>query len=205
VTGRIVAPILRRLITDAPWAQERLQPFAGHRIAWDVAGVVGELLLDSDGLPQGLSDQAAFDSLRSNPGVHFSLPSEKLSVLGKGMDAIMREVRIEGNAGLAAELAFIARHLRPDPAEWMAPYLGDIASEQLAQKLHSFFTWGTETAGRLARSSTDYAMHEARLFPSKGIVSQHCDDIDNVRDATDRLEQRIARLEARFKEKTTSH
>ena len=205
MTGRIAAPILRRLLKDAPWAQERLQPFVGHRIAWDIAGVKGELLLDTDGLPEALSDQAAPDSFRSSPGVHLSLPSEKLSVLGKGMDAIMREVRIEGNAGLAAELAFIARHLRPDPAEWMAPYLGDIAAEQVAQHLHGFFSWGAEAAGRLARSSADYAMHEARLFPSADVISQHCENVDNARDATDRLAQRIARLEARFKEKTTPH
>jgi ubiquinone biosynthesis accessory factor UbiJ len=199
VTGRAAAPVIRRLLKDAPWAQYRLRPFAGHYIAWDIAGVTGEVQLDSEGMPQALSDSLSTESAPSPPGVHLSLPSEKLSVLGKGMDAIMREVRIEGNAGLAAELAFIARHLRPDPAEWLAPYLGDIAAEQLAQQMHRILAWSGEASLRMARSGADYAVHEARLFPPADAVSQHCDEIDKVRDASQRLEQRIARLEARLK------
>jgi len=204
VTGRLAAPILRRLLQDAPWAQERLRPFAGHCIAWDLAGVRGEVQLDSDGLPLAQPETASGNASRSDPGVHLALPSEKLSVLGKGMDAIMREVRIEGNAGLAAELAFIARHLRPDPAEWMAPYMGDIAAEQLAQQLQHFMSWGTEASQRIARSGVDFAVHEARLFPTPDAVTQHCVEVDDVRDATDRLAQRIARLEARLKVTSSS-
>jgi len=205
VTGRVAAPVLRRLLKDAPWAQERLQVFSGHRIAWDIAGVKGAFLLDSKGMPQTLPDQAEGEEDQTYPGVHLSLSSEKLSVLGKGMDAIMREVRIEGNAGLAAELAFIARHLKPDPAEWMSPYLGDIAAEQLSQQLQQFLSWGSQAASRIAHSGVDYAVHEASLLPSADAVSKHCSDVDHLRDAADRLAQRIARLEARLKITPSSH
>jgi ubiquinone biosynthesis protein UbiJ len=205
VTGRVAAPVLRRLLKDAPWARERLRPFAGHPVAWDIAGIKGELLLDSEGLPEVLKEQNTLDARRSSSGVFLVLPSEKLAVLGKGMDAVMREVRIEGNAGLAAELAFIARHLRPDPAEWMAPYLGDIGAEQLAKMLQQCFSWGAEVTLRLARSGTDYAVHEARLVLSSDMVSQHCDEIDVLRDTSDRLAQRIERLEARLKAKTNPY
>jgi len=205
VTGRVAAPVLRRLLKDAPWAQERLKPFSGHPVVWDIAGIKGELLLDSEGLPEVLKEQNTLDARHSSSGVFLFLPSEKLAVLGKGMDAVMREVRIEGNAGLAAELAFIARHLRPDPAEWMAPYLGDIGAEQLSKMLQQFFSWGAEATTRLARSGTDFAVHEARLVLSSDMVSQYCDEIDVLRDTSDRLAQRIERLEARLKAKTNPY
>lgn len=205
MTGRVAAPILRRLLKDAPWAQERLRPFAGHHIAWDIANIKGSLRLDSEGLPEPLPELTDNNATQTNAGVHLSLPSEKLSVLGKGMDALMREVRIEGNAGLAAELAFIARHLRPDPAEWMAPYLGDIAAEQAGQQLNKAFAWSTHAAARVMRSGSDYLIFEAGIIPSPEQVSGHCHEIDNLRDATDRLAQRIARLEAGLKVKPTPH
>lgn len=204
MTGPIAAPVLRRLLQDAPWAQDRLKPFAGHRVAWDVAGIKGAFLLDQEGLPEQ-SDHTQTDTVTAPlPGVHLSLSADRVSALGKGMDALMREVRIEGNAGLAAELAFIARHLRPEPAEWMAPYIGDGPAEQVGQGLEHLMRWSAQAALRLAQSGADFAVHEARLLPPSDVLARHFNDIDVIRDATDRLEQRIARLESRLKSKATS-
>jgi ubiquinone biosynthesis protein UbiJ len=226
VSGRITVAVVRRLIADAPWAQERLRPYAGHEVVWDLAGLRGRVVLDAEGLPAalpepqyqtepppgaGLSPTAATTPAsgrpqaqpvgagvdgRRTPGVRLRLDAVELDALGGGFDALMRRVSIEGNAGLAAELAYVARHLRPDPEEWLAPWLGDAAAERTGRAVRSALRWTIQAGERAARASAEFAVHEARLLPDAARVSAHCRAVDELREAADRLGERIARIEA---------
>jgi ubiquinone biosynthesis protein UbiJ len=194
VSGGITVALARRLIADAPWAQARLQPFAGHLIAWDLAGVRGRVLLDPQGLPSAAPpEDPAGAPVRT--GVRLTLAAEDLAALGQGFEALMRCVSIEGNAGLASELAFVARHLQPEPEEWLAPWLGDALAQRAGTQARAGLRWGGQLGQRAARVVTEFAVHEARLLAEPGTVGAHCAAVDDLREAVDRLNQRIARLE----------
>ncbi len=199
MSHHLTLPILRRLLADAPWAQDRLRPFAGHRVLWDLAGVKGSFCLDADGLPQADLPAAGTDGTDAarlrRQQVSLHLDAADLGALADGFDGVMRKVAIEGNAGLAAELGFIARHLRPDPEEWLAPWLGDVLAERTGQTLRSGFAWGRQAAGRAGNAGREYLWHEARLLPIPSLVAAQCHAIDTMREDTDRLAQRVTRLE----------
>ena len=111
--ARLTLGVARRLIVDAPWAQERLRPYAGHEIAWNIAGLCGAVVLDEQGLPSARAMSAnPADDGQTGPacdpagprhaGLRIRLESEDLAALSGGFDALMRRVAIEGNAGLAS-------------------------------------------------------------------------------------------------------
>lgn len=215
MSAGITVALARRLLADAPWAQARLRPFAGHPIAWDIAGLRGSVVLDSDGLPapeestadgnpgsdrpSGSSADAAGAAAprpaAARRGVRLQLHAADLPRIGEGMEALMRCVAIEGNAGLASELAFIARNLQLDPADWLAPWLGDVLAERAGQGLRSGAGWAWQAGRRAAAVGAEFAVHEARLLPDPAAVAAQCREIDELREAADRLAQRIARLE----------
>lgn len=110
----------------------------------------------------------------------------------------MRKVSIEGNAGLAAELAYIARHLRPDIEDWLAPWLGDALAEQTGRQLRAGAGWGGQAVQRAARAAAEYTVHEARLLVDGDVLAAHLRAVDHVREHADRLQQRMLRLERRL-------
>ncbi len=209
VSVRLTLPVLRRLMQDAPWARERLRPFAGHEVRWSIAGLTGELCIDEHGLPvpvaaadpaadghhSAAGPQAGGAAVPKRPGVRLMLDSADVSAIAQGFDGLMRKVSLEGNAALAAELAFIARNLRPDPEEWLAPYLGDALAERAGQGLRASLAWSAQAGQRLASAGGEYLVHEARLLPAPEAVDSHCAAVDAMREGADRLTQRVARLE----------
>lgn len=211
MSGGITVALVRHLIAEAPWAQARLRPYAGQTVDWDLAGVRGRVRLDPEGLPAacelGSTDGAAPPAagvVAASPagrvatarsGVRLQLAAADLPVIGQGFEALMRCVVIEGNAGLASELAFIARNLKPDPAAWLSPWLGDVLAERTDRGLRGTAAWAAATGQRAARAGAEFVVHEARLLPDARRVAEHCRGIDELREAADRLAQRVARLE----------
>ncbi|MDE3009714.1 MAG: hypothetical protein KGI67_02395 [Pseudomonadota bacterium] len=193
MSGALSVALLRRLVADAPWAQDRLRPFAGQQIAWNLAGMAGTARIDDDGLPDTAAGAEPPAGARS--GVRVTLAAEDLATAAQGFDALMRCVTIEGNAGLASELGHIARHLRPDPADWLTPWLGNILAERASQGLRGGVAWALQAGGRAARAGADFAVHEARLLPAPEAAGAQGAALTALREDTERLAARIARLE----------
>lgn len=193
MSGALSVALLRRLVADAPWAQDRLRPFAGQQIAWNLAGVAGTARIDDEGLPAATVDTDLPAGARS--GVRVTLAAEDLATAAQGFDALMRCVAIEGNAGLASELGHIVRHLRPDPADWLTPWLGSILAERASQGLRGGAAWALQAGGRAALAGADFAVHEARLLPAPEALGAHGVAVTALREDAERLAARIARLE----------
>ncbi|MFN3594943.1 MAG: hypothetical protein ACK4TK_09720, partial [Thiobacillaceae bacterium] len=103
--------------------------------------------------------------------------------------------QVSGNGVLAADLSGLLRQL--DWAVALAPILGPVAAARADQALRTLVQRRDEAGEALARSLADYLVHEARLLAEGEAVREFVREVDELREATDRLAARIALLEER--------
>jgi ubiquinone biosynthesis protein UbiJ len=65
---------------------------------------------------------------------------------------------------------------------------------QIAQAFKRAFDWSRESAKNLLQDSADFLRDESRELVAPAEMEQFLDEVDTLRDDTDRLEARIARL-----------
>jgi len=177
---------LNRLLDAERWALERLAPFAGETVALR-APPLPELrfaIVEGGRLAPG-----------GEPSLSLTLRPGSLPALLRGEDHFMRTVEIEGNARLAQEVLHLARHLRWDAEEDLSRIVGDAAAHRLAGLARDFFAWQRDAARRLADAAMEYAQEEGRLLAPKGEYEAMAARVARLRDAIERLDRRIERLE----------
>lgn len=182
---------LNHLLRAEPWARERLAPFAGETLA--VSGPIFpemRLTIAGDGCLQAAAEGAA-------PSLTVKLRPGALAAAARGEEHLLREVDISGNASLASELMFLARHLRWDAEEDLSRVVGDVAAHRLVKAARAVAAWHQDAARRLGENLVEYAVEE------KGMLARHEDLAAlaaaqaQLRDALERLEARVDRLTAR--------
>jgi ubiquinone biosynthesis protein UbiJ len=180
-----LALALNRLLEAEGWARERLASFAGET-------------LELRAPPLPALRLAILEGGRVAPGgaptLTLTLRAESLPALARGEEHFMRTVQIEGNARLAQEVLHLARHLRWDFEEDLAKLLGDAAAHTLAGSMRDFAAWQVEAARRLGAAFMEYALEEGRLLAPRAPFAAFASDVARLRDALERLEQRIERL-----------
>lgn len=119
-----------------------------------------------------------------------------LPALVRGEDHFARAVETSGDPALAAEVMRLVRHLRWDAEEDLAKLLGDAAAHRLAQGVRAFFGVQREAARRIAEAMAEYAVEESGTLVRRGELAAHARAVSALRDALERLERRLGRLEA---------
>lgn len=186
------ASALNHLLEAEPWARERLAPFAAEtlelrapplpRLRFTIAAD-GRLAAGPHGLESG-----------SEPALVITLRPGAFAAAAQGEDYLLRAIDVAGNARLASEVMFLARHLRWDVEEEVAGFIGDVAAHRLVGLAKEAAAWHADAARRIAEGFVEYAAEEKRLLVTKaeleGIAAAHV----RLRDGLERLEKRIERL-----------
>lgn len=178
---------LNHLLAAEPWARERLAPFAGETI--ELRGPPFPALRFVI-LPGGTLEAGGAD-----PALTVTLTPEALLSLGRGPEHFARSLGVEGNPRLASEVIALARHLRWDAEEDLSKLFGDVAAHRIAGAAQGLARWHADAARRLVESLADYAVDEKRMLMARGEVDEFAAAVARLRDAVERLEKRIARLE----------
>ncbi|TMH92026.1 MAG: hypothetical protein E6H47_03865, partial [Betaproteobacteria bacterium] len=97
---------LNHLLDAEPWARERLAPFAGESLELRAPPLPAVRLTI---LPAGRVRAGG-----AEPGLVLTLRPEALGGLVRGAEHFIGSVEVAGDAGLAAEIMALARHLRWD-------------------------------------------------------------------------------------------
>ena len=74
-------------------------------------------------------------------------------------------------------------------------YFGDATGHRIHQGLQKFFGWGRNTAQTLGLDTAEYLREETKDLARAADVSDWMDGVDDLRDAVERFEARLARLE----------
>jgi len=182
------AAALNRLLQSESWARERLSPFASETLEFRAPPLPPlRFTINAQGM-LGAAAPAAAASLvvTAGPGA--------LAAAMKGEDHLLRSIDVAGNARLAAEVMFLARHLRPDVEEGLSKLVGDVAAHRLAGMARDAAAWHADAARRVAGSLMEYAVEEKQLLVARaelrGIAAAHA----QLRDGLERLEKRIDKI-----------
>ncbi|TAH47981.1 MAG: hypothetical protein EYC67_05735 [Betaproteobacteria bacterium] len=180
------------LLAQSGWARKRLQPHAGRTARLDLPPVGAiDFSISSDGhLAQWTSDESPDVLLRLTVG---QLPQ----ALTEGMEAVMRQVRIEGNAEFADALGFVFRHLRWDLEEDLSRVVGDIAAHRLVETGRQLSEQGRRAISNASGNLIEYLVEEEPLLVSRTALPAFASEIAELRDAVARLDKHVERVARR--------
>jgi ubiquinone biosynthesis accessory factor UbiJ len=135
------------------------------------------------------------------PDVSVSAPLSALLRLGaasaRGDGGLPAGIQVEGDAELLTRFNKLIASVGFELEEVFAKYMDGGAAHRLAEGLKDFFGWGRKTADTLMLDTAEYLREETGDLARGSDVEEWSDAVDVVRERTDRLEAKLARLEAR--------
>jgi ubiquinone biosynthesis protein UbiJ len=193
--GRLLESALNRVVALDPATREQLAALDGRRVGIELRGTGIALAL---GVEAGrvrvapLWERAGDLNLRAAPGslLAFALRRGEESMLPPG------RVDVSGDAELARRLEKLFRDFRPDIEEAFAKTFGDVAGVPLANAMRGAFAWSRESAGALLQDGAEFLRDETRDLLAPAEMDAFLDDVDALRDRSERLAARLARLAA---------
>jgi ubiquinone biosynthesis protein UbiJ len=104
------------------------------------------------------------------------------------------DVEISGNANLARDLEALFSKMEPDWGEPLSQVFGDVIGHQIASALKQGADWARTAATSTAETVADYLRDESGMTVDRSSLDEFLDGVDQMRDATDRLEARLRNL-----------
>jgi ubiquinone biosynthesis accessory factor UbiJ len=148
----------------------------------------------TDGFLARDPDAAALDTQQPRLKISVPISLDHLSTWSKqGFAGLMRQVRIEGDVDLASTIGHLIKEVRWDPEEDLSRVVGDSTAHRIGQTVRSFTVsakqWSDQTRSSLGQKLS--AQADSPLV-SKSEFTQWQSELRTLRDAVDRLEQRIS-------------
>ena len=179
---------VNHLLGPAAWARESLADHAGKTAVFDLFPMRVTVAVDADGTLHPAPEGAT-------PSVTIHLThATALQILADGEEA-WRKAEIEGDTAFAAAIAKIAGNLRWDVEEDLSRVFGDIAARRVAAVGRSAAAWPKQAATGFAGIVAEFLTEEKHLLVTPLRAAEFVRDVDELRDAVERLEKRIERLQ----------
>jgi len=185
---RLSADALNHLLVQSGWAQQRLAKFAGKTARFNIAPFSFAYTVLDDGTLCSAERDTSADA-------NCTIPPSLLPRLALHEENAFTQIQTDGDAALLAEIFYLSRHLRWDAAEDISRFTGDIAAERLVQLVATGQQQLRESALSLTQAVAEYWTEERPLVAKSTHITQFIQQVDTLRDAVARLEQRISRLE----------
>lgn len=178
--------VLNHLLRQSAWARRHLQPFSGRQAQFVLPPWQLALTITTEGLFQ--------DAVGDAVDVMVTLPAASPLLLFQGVDRLMADAHVTGNAEFATALSFVLRNLRWDAEEDLSRAFGDMVATRVLGVAGSLAAWQGQAAGRLAENLAGYMGQEARLLTPAGELIAFRSDLAEMDDRLLRLTRRVAAL-----------
>ncbi len=177
-----VAAWYQRLLAREAWARSALEAYAGRTARFEAGPLAVVLKVEAGG--RIVAGTAA-------PDVTITLDPQALAGSLCEPAAVLRRMRIDGDAGFAQALTEVLSRLRPDPAEDLARLLGDAPAQRLVDSVSRALGQMREAAQRLARQGADYFIAEQALVLGRQEFAEFSGQLAELQLRLDRLEARM--------------
>ncbi|CAB3693310.1 ubiquinone biosynthesis accessory factor UbiJ [Trinickia soli] len=185
------AAAVNHLLAREAWARQRLAPYAGKTARISFSSIVLTFAVESEGYLSAVDeiDAKAVD-------VSLAIGTDALpAFMQGGQAAVMKHVKIEGDAEFATQLAKLAEHLRWEPEEDLAKLIGDAPAHRAAELVRAAGEHALR-AGRSVRDSlAEYLLDESPQLVRRGALDTFNAELARARDALARVEKRIDRVD----------
>jgi ubiquinone biosynthesis protein UbiJ len=184
------ATTLNHVLAQNPWAMQRLAPLAGKTFAVQAAPLP----------PLAFTIQPEGDVKDAMPD---AVPAATLSATP---DALLRYftveprdpnlVRITGDTPFGEEIGHVLAHITWEAEEDLSRVFGDVIAHRLAGLARGWWEWRKQSVLSLATAATEYFTEEHPLIAKRAHIEQFAHAVSEVQQAVERLEARVARLNA---------
>lgn len=155
---------LNHLLEGAAWARGRLAPFAGRQAEFEMSPLRFSLAVAADGrfaLPV---------EPRAEPDVRIALPALSPLLLAEGIERLVSDAHVTGNAEFATELSFVLRHLRWDVEEDLSRLVGDIAARRIVQTGRDCVAAHRQAFANASANLYEYLVYENALLVGRATI-----------------------------------
>lgn len=179
---------LNHLLHQNPWAADRLRPFAGKTLRFNLPPLTVDVTLVDSGQFVPAVEQAEIDA-----GITLTPTAALRLLVSREFDSTA--VRLDGDADLATAVGKVLQQLEWEYEEDLSRLIGDIPAHQLVGL-------GRRVAGETKRQLralgemfADYWQEEQPLIAKQRHLDAFSRDVDRLRDDIARLVKRIEKLE----------
>ena len=106
-------------------------------------------------------------------------------------------VEIDGDNRVAQTLGEVVQGLDIDWEELLSKVTGDTLAHRIGLQARAGRHWAERTGDTVTQDIREYLQEEGRILPGRDEMHAFLTDVDTLRDDVERLEARIARLEAK--------
>lgn len=107
-------------------------------------------------------------------------------------------IKLEGDAELAVEISQVLRQLQWEYEEDLSALIGDIPAHELVGLARSVIAEGRRQMLSLAGMFAEYWQEEQPLIAGKRVLERFAKEVDELRDATERLGKRMENMGRRI-------
>jgi ubiquinone biosynthesis protein UbiJ len=189
----LLASALNNYLALDPEAPEKLTAFDGKVICVDIRGLnrtIYLLINDNRISVVNTYDAEPDATIIGSPAALFKLgvhrDSAPLFFAG--------EVEIRGDTRLGRQFKLLLAEMEIDWEEHLSRLVGDIAAHRIAGLFRDLTNWSKTAADNFADDVGEYLQEESRDVVSGAEMEVFYQQVDRLRDDTERLEARIDRL-----------
>ena len=188
LTSQAAVAVLNRWLAREGWAREKLTPFAGRVARLELPPLAVVFAVTAQGnlttvLPGGQAD------------VTLTADTAALPTLLVDSKALLRNVKLQGDAEFAQALGSVLQNLKPEPEEDLAPFLGDAAAVRVVAWARAAFAQALDAGQRLSAAAADYLVAENPVLASRQEVDAFVQAVHELRDATERVAAQVRELQ----------
>ncbi|HXD35868.1 MAG TPA: SCP2 sterol-binding domain-containing protein [Rhodanobacter sp.] len=195
LAGRALETALNHTVSLDPDTQQKLAGLNGRSVQLHLRGpeIALAVTVEDARLKVGPPQEDSQLKVAATPGSLLAM------MFRRDDDGIAPgKVEIAGDAELARRLEKLASKFAPDFEEAFARSFGDVLGVPLAKAVRKGLAHARETASHLTEDSADWLRDEARVALAPGEVEGFLDDVDALRERSERLESRVQRLARRL-------
>jgi ubiquinone biosynthesis accessory factor UbiJ len=196
LAGRALETALQHALALDPDTQSKLAALNGRTVQLHLRGpeLALAITVEDGRLKVGPAPDSSDLRVAATPGSLLSMMFRR-----HGDGTAPGKVEIAGDADLARRLEKLASGFAPDFEEAFARTFGDVLGVPLAKAVREGLAHARETSAHMTQDGAAWLRDEARIALAPGEVENFLDDVDALRERTERLEARLARLERQHK------
>lgn len=179
--------VLQHLMQQNSWTAPMLQAHANRNLCIDFKVAQATLTILDNGQLAVAADSAEADATLHLP------PSLVMRLLRQDPLATSL-IKIDGDAALGSEVGKILAQVRWDVEGDLSALVGDVAAYQIVQLAQGKLETLANNAQNLGEMLVEYWQEERPILAKKQAIEAFNRGVDQLREDTDRLQQRVARL-----------